>query len=563
MHPRCIAAVEQAAATLGRKITRAEVMDIESKVREAQKSLATKDLDAWRGMSQDERMKAVGEQLAIEFKSEAARKTANAAKTVVKRATNQAYITEQKARGVPGWRSIQHLLGYIADGKGNNQNIEYRSKAIFAEHVSMLNDFINLEKDASVLGFLLDDSLSKKMAEIIIDGKKAETPEMQRAADAITKALDSIAKTTQEAGGVVKTRKNYLPQLQDMFRVHKAGREAWVADAMNHIDKSTILDIEGNPVKSDAEVLDFLNHAFDNLSTGGMFSEKGVTGSASIANRHNQHRQLHWKNAEGWRVMQEKYGAGTLHEQLIGHIQKMSDEVALMEVFGPNALHEYELLKDFAKQLDRDVDTSKLGSKLNHADKMVNKLAGVNQGITGSFALHKWMTAIRNSQIVSKLGSIITSQLADNGTAIAVTRSMNIPMSSWAEMKARGYTDKQLHRMMASNGIGFEGMIDTISQFADGASNAGWTGAAAKLMMKINLSNLTTKTHRSAIAALVEHHLGSMTREFDWATLPERDRKFYEGHGITELDWKILKAAELDRLAWYVSDQEYFSRKDH
>lgn len=550
MNPRCAAAIAQAALKLGKKVNKEYLRNIEAKVRETSAGIRMKDPAAWRAMDNETRMALVGTELAKEIQHQSARKATNAARDAVTHARNVDIVSAASSKGMTGNEGIQHIIGFIPDGKGGYINAESRAKALEQQHYIHLQPLIDLEKKGKLFGLLTD---KEQMLDIVkeVRGERTGNADAKIVADAINKTNESVLTEYNSFGGDIRQLKNYLAQAQDQWRVYRAGKDKWVADAMQHIDRSTLMDSNGVPL-SDAKAIEFLNEAWWNKASDGIGKDKVASGqfggNQAIANRHRKHRVLHWKSADSWMYMQEHYGGGTLIDQISSHVKSMSEETVLMELFGSNPLHAIDLLKEVAEKSDKanGVNPAKTTAQANRLDKMVDSLAGINQGITGNIGVHKFFTGLRNLAVFDKLGGIITSQIADNGTAIATARVLNIPVSDWASMKARGYTDASVKRMANANAIGFQVHLDNLSRLSEGTDNTGITGKMAAFTMKYSMANMTTQNHRRSFAALVESHLGSLSREFDWNTLPAADKKLLEGKGFTQKDWAIMRSATPD-----------------
>jgi hypothetical protein len=558
MNPRCAVAVTEAALKLGRKITKAELNDIELKTREMSRVIATKDPAAWRGMTRDEQMKLVGASLSKKFEHDAAVKARQVAKDTAIVAGNMTYLQQATDKGMTGARALMHKTAFIPDGKGGVMDAESRAKAVANEHMELMRPLIELDKDGSLFGLLTDE---KQQMDVLNEyhGKSTGNAAAKKAADSLRNTIDTALRQFNDAGGNIARVQNYLPQRQDQYRVSK-NRLQWVKDAYQNIDRNTLVDLNG-VVLDDAKATAFLNEASWSIATDGFGNDRNVAtygGSQSVANRHKQHRQLHWKNPEAYMNMQKKYGAGNVVDQVKGYIEQLAHETVLMETFGSNALHQIDLLKQKAKEIDkaRNIDPNKslklgktidsLWNEYTHFEEMVDKFAGINQGVSGFFWVNRFFSNIKNMNISTKLGSILTSQLADNGTAIATARALNIPLKDWANMKARGYTDAEVKRMAQSNAIAFDIFIDNIVRFGDSTDASTISGKLAQTLMKVNGSNYFTQMHRTQFAALVESNAGQLTRQFDWNNLPAKDKAIFEGKGFTELDWNIMKAATPD-----------------
>jgi hypothetical protein len=559
MNPRCAVAVTEAALKLGRKITKAELNDIELKTREMSRVIATKDPAAWRGMTRDEQMKLVGSSLSKQFEHDAAVKARQVAKDTAIVAGNMTYLQQATDKGMTGARALMHKTAFLPDGKGGVMDAESRAKAVANEHMELMRPLIELDKEGSLFGLLTDE---KQQMDVLNEyhGKSTGNATAKKAADSLRNTIETALKRYNEAGGNIARVQNYLPQRQDQYRVYKAGMKTWVDKAMLNIDRNSLVDLNG-VILDDAKARTFLEEAWWNISTDGLGKEKKVAtygGSQSVANRHKQHRQLHWKSPEAYMSMQKEFGAGNIVDQVKGYVEQLAQESVLMETFGSNALYQIDLLKQKAQEIDKvkgmaTQRSGKVGKAIDsiwneytHLDNMVDKFAGINQGVSGSFAVNRFFSNIKNLNIANKLGSILTSQLADNGTAIATARALNIPMKDWANMKARGYSDAEVKRMAQSNAIAFDIFIDNIVRFGDSTDASMISGKLAQTLMKVSGSNYFTQMHRTAFAALVESNAGQLTRQFDWNNLPAKDKVIFEGKGFTELDWNIMRAATPD-----------------
>lgn len=56
----------------------------------------------------------------------------------------------------------------------------------------------------------------------------------------------------------------------------------------------------------------------------------------ALGNAIEQHRFVHYKDADGWLKAQQEFGDGTVFDVMVRHIDDMSHRIAMVETFGPN-----------------------------------------------------------------------------------------------------------------------------------------------------------------------------------------------------------------------------------
>jgi hypothetical protein len=557
MNPRCAAAVVAAGAKLGRTITTPELKGMDDRVRENLKLLAIKDPTKFHSMSQTDRFTEVGKMVADQLKHEAIKKAQRAELQVIAQANAEAKLTAMVGRGETAMRAIQRMFGYKADGKGGVQSIETRSKVLAMAYGERLRALFDMEREGTLGGLFTNregiDAVVREMK-----GESTGNANAVKAAKAISDTMNALIDHHASKGGDVGKLKGWLPQKQDQFRVYgdlfefvngvprripeATRRDRWVSDALQHIDRSTLVDLNGN-LLDDVKAKEWLNEAWDTIVSDGYFKGSNAEYASTIANRHKQHRQLHWKNADSYLAMMDKYGGGSLLDQITGQIQTMSRDIALMEEFGPNALHTLEILKDKAKAIDKktSVNTDD-GMKV---DAIIDYFSGRGSEVK-NMSVHKFFRTIHDMNTATLLGSILSSQLADNATAFATARALNMSMSQWGIHKTKFYGSPAMKDFARSAGVAFDMMIDSTLRYNDNMNGQGFWGKMASATMKVSGSQFFTAMHRSAFSSFVLDQVGGLTRKREWSALDAADKSLLESKGFTETDWAILRAADVD-----------------
>jgi hypothetical protein len=560
MNPRCEAAVTDAAAKLGRAITQGEMRGIEQKVRDTMKQLAIKDRAAFASMTPAQRLEETGKLLAEQLKHDAIKKAQRAELQILAEHKANLTLDVMVGKGHSAFGSIIRMFAFNADNRGNIQSLEKRAQTIAMGYSEQLRSLFDLGREGTLGGLFTNrEGIDAVVRESL--GENTGNAKARQAAQAIKTVTDSILDQVNALGGDIGKLKGWLPQKMDMFRVwgptfvmeggipkrldYFQRRDRWVNDAMQHIDRSKYPDLDGN-LLDDVKMREFLNESYQTLVSDGASKNASMKEFAStIANRNRNHRVLHWKNADSYLAMMDKYGAGSLLDQINSHISSMSRDMVLMETFGPNSLHTLSKMMDRAVKIDSASGKYGLGEEQAKAQTIVRYFTG-NSSNEESMAMRKFFRTLHNVNISTLLGSILSSQLADNGTAIATARVLNLSVKQWGLHKMGFYGSREMKGFAQSSGVAFDMALERTLEWADDMNSNGFWGKMAATTMKLSGSSFFTQMHRTAFATFVLDQIGQKTRQFDWNTLSAEDRALLEGKGFTETDWKILKLAEVD-----------------
>lgn len=157
-------------------------------------------------------------------------------------------------------------------------------------------------------------------------------------ADAWLKIQDLIVDLFNEAGGSMTRLSRYIPQSQNAVRMVQRGKGAWVQDHLDAIDWNKTRWPDGSAIPPERRQ-DVLNSVFDTMASDGAnkIDPTAFRGQGrAIGNQLENHRFLHYKDADAWLKMHETYGDGNVFDVFVRHIDTMSHRIALVETFGPN-----------------------------------------------------------------------------------------------------------------------------------------------------------------------------------------------------------------------------------
>jgi hypothetical protein len=542
MRAECVKAVQMAAQQIGKTLTAAELRGIEGKIYEARKQLAKADLNAYRQMTIDEQLTKAGEMVVNDAVHAAIKKRQRAELTVIASAKKQAALDAMTASGLDPMEALRRYTMHVADGRGGVQSMESYANGIAHTYLGKIQSFFQLMEESSFAGI---QTSAKNSMDYVKEsfGIDSGNPLAKKAWQEVDSARKQMIDHFNRKGGDIAPLANYRnPQAMDAYKVSRAGGkqgEVFVHDMMQWVDRSEYINTDGTPM-SDDQLKKFLQEAFVTLKTDGANKPPGEGGGASsVANRMKAHRQIHYKSPEAYMASMEKYGGGNLDDQIRGSFESMAGDIALVEKFGPNAIHEFN--KSYSAAV-----TATAGKTDRILEDAFKNISG--QKSTKSVAVAHWFGEARAAMVASRLGSMLLSQMADAGTAMAVTRSLNIPTSELLEWVGRMGSDADAREMARLHGLGLESALNSISRFAADASTTGFFGKAASAIPTIQGANLWTKIWRQGFGVMLEAKLGDMTAKYaDWSALPAADRAVFESLGINDKDfaiWKLAKPTE-------------------
>jgi hypothetical protein len=539
MRAECVSAVQMAAQQMGKTLTAADLRGIETKIYEARKQLAKADPNTYRQMTTEQQLAKAGERVVNDAIHNAIKKRQRAELTVIASAKKDAALAAMEASGLDKMEALRRYTAYVSDGKGGIQSMESYTNGLTHSYLRKIPAFFQLMEESSFAGI---QTSAKNSMDYVKEsfGIDSGNPLAKKAWQQVDAARRESIDHFNRVGGDVAPLANYRnPQASDAYKVSRRGGkkgEDYVNDYMQWVDRDEYFNPDGTRM-TDAQMKDFLLESFVTIKTDGANKLPGEGGgTGSVANRMKAHRQIHYKSPEAYMAAMEKYGAGNLDDQIRGSFQSIAGDISLVEKFGPNAIHSFNTTYSEAVK-------ATLGKGDRILQDAFKNMTG--QKTTISVVIARWFAELRAAMVASRLGSMLLSQMADAGTAQAVTRSLNIPTSELLEWVGRAGSDSEARAMARLHGLGLESALNNISRFAADASTTGVFGKAASVIPTIQGANLWTSVWRQGFGLMLEAKLGDMTAKYsDWSKLPEPDRKIFESLGINDKDFAIWKLAQ-------------------
>lgn len=317
------------------------------------------------------------------------------------------------------------------DGKAPYSNVEARRKAILGRSHAMMEGVLSRHR-RRVTGVIRDRAGLRDLVREAF-GEESGNLSAKEMADAWTRTAEMLRQRFNAAGGAIgKLEKWGLPQTHSSVAVRKVGYVAWKDFIEPRLDLSKMMDAVGDqPLTQDA-LQATLRHVYETIRTEGWANRQpGTAGGKKLGNRRSDSRFLVFKDADSWLEYQERFGAATPFDAMMGHISAMSRDIAMMEIMGPNPTATLRWVKDV---VNRDAALGD-GGVIDAAQSSTKRLQEIFDTITGTAQTPinaKWasrMQGVRSVLTSAMLGSATLSALTDVGFQTVTRRFNGLPVT--------------------------------------------------------------------------------------------------------------------------------------
>lgn len=501
--------------------------------------------------SESAALEAVGQQMAGQERLAALIEKRSRAINVLRKQQRMNFYEGFKGKEAQGLSIIN--VGSEKTGAGYGRSVAAEQRALEAKLIGpMLGE---LRQNG------LDSLLAKRTQEFerevardmwaATDGKPLTgSPQAQAIAKILVKYQEAARLMQNDAGAWIGKMPGYVVrQSHDMFRIRRAGYEAWRESIGQKLDERTFDGIENREK--------YLRNVYNALATGEHYKERGADdwlggfkGPGSVAKRASQERSLHFKSADDWFVYNQEFGSSSLLEAAAFGLRKAAHNTALMRTWGTNP--EAAFLADL-QQLSRQA--------ADRADtKQVEKLKGwlirsefdqVNgtAKIPGNPTWAAVGSAARAIISMAKLGGAVLSSIPDIATKAATLRHHGIGfLEGYGNalndiVRGRG---KGVEREIADSiGVGTDGLLGAIMSRFSATDNV--PGRIAKLQnqfFKANLLSWWTDGKATGAGLVMSHNLARNTGKA-FADLDPMLQASLRRYGIQADQWEALRKVDL------------------
>ena len=545
MRQECINAVQQAAS---RRLTQQEIKNIEDRIYRNMRQLARNDPASWRAMTDAERLRRAGQLAANELTNEAALKKRRVALTIAARQRLDAFIKTYQGKDGK-LEALNRTIAFHADGKSNFLSVESRGKATRDYALSQIQEAF--EAVDPRFFHLFEDEASVRDLVYEMRGQDTGNVRAKKGAKAWAGVTELLRQRFNDAGGDIGYLENWgIPQHHSMEKVGRVPQDKWVSDVIGKLDRKYYIKDDGQ-LMSDAELKTFLGEAYNTIATGGLnkLSDTGMRTSGARSNRGNASRQIHFKDADSYLEYQREYGDRSLWEVMVGHLEGISKDIALVETYGPNPDHVFRSILDevTAEQATANPErTGRIKRLANSTENLYNFIAGKTQPIANPH-IARWSDNIRNWMVASRLGSALLASFSDLGTMYMSAKVANIPMNRlfMNQLEAMNPANRTELARARRAGLAMESLLGSVNRWAMdnmGPSVSRWSATA---VMRASGLTAWTDAHKRAYGVTMMGSLGEVvSRAPDLRSLDDSDFRILKSKGITEQDFSVWKLAQ-------------------
>lgn len=321
------------------------------------------------------------------------------------------------------------------DGRASYSNVEGRRKAIRGRAHAMI-DGILADHSRNVLGEIRHRA---QLEDIVREafGENTGNLSAKELADAWARTAEMLRARFNAAGGDIgKIERWGMPQAHDSVKVRRAGYQAWRDAIAPLLDRAQMIDRRTEQPFTDEALELALRDVWEGIRTEGWDARSpAARGAGKMANRHGDSRFLVFRSADDWMSYQKQFGAGTAFDAMMGHIDGMSREIAMMEILGPSPNATVDWIKGAIEKtaaLDTSPDTKAIdraNAGVKQIDRLWNELNGANNRPENR-RLALGFSALRSFQTAAKLGSAALSAVTDVAFQWSTRHFNGLPQAS-------------------------------------------------------------------------------------------------------------------------------------
>jgi len=271
------------------------------------------------------------------------------------------------------------LALFEQDAVSRYSSVEQRRQAISQRATAMMDEYLTTFK-RDLIGRTRNKATMKNMIRELF-GKDSGDAAARELAEAWRRASEYLRQRFNNAGGSIHIRKDWgLPQIHSTEKVRAVSFDEWRKYITTRLDVDRMID-ERTGLKFTPQTLELaLKDVYETIRTDGQSKVRpsGAKRGRSVATRRTDHRFLVFKNGDAWMEYQQRFGSPDPFDTMMGHIENMARDIALMERLGPNPASTVTFLEQTLRNASADSDAASRA-----ANRTVNKMNELYGAILG------------------------------------------------------------------------------------------------------------------------------------------------------------------------------------
>lgn len=424
-------------------------------------------------------------------------------------------------------KALENVLVRSLDDSAGRVSIEANAQGITAIYQARIAQAAEAMKPDR-LGWRKQVQLLDDLADELHNPGTTRNAKAAEFAREVSQVLEDLRLRFNRAGGGIRQLEGWaMPHTSNPSKMARAGVEQYVEATLPLLDRNRMRTPQGRPM-NDQELRDTLRAVYHNMVGEGLVEEG--QGVQAIANRHQEHRQLHFRNGKTYRDYAQRFGHENYYKAITDHIERLSREIALIEALGPNPAKAFE-------RMTAGLDKAFL---VNH-EALFKNLAGMNR--PDGNLLMNFNAALRPALSAAQLGSATLSSFSDVGTASVAAAFNGL---GWSRMLRRvgSLTGEEARVFAARLGGSIDYALDNVGMAVrfDDSAGADWSQRLADTVFRASglnaFTNMMRRAHFMEMAYTLASHRGKALDAVE-----PKFRRMLESYGVTPWEWDQIRKA--------------------
>lgn len=453
--------------------------------------------------------------------------------------------TDNSGRADPG-EALPQLLQH--SGSARFQDVRSTATAVRRRLFFGLEQFMG-RHSKNLLGQTRNRAGLVNVAKEIM-GEASGDAQASQLARALSDAYEEARLLFNAQGGNIPKLDGWMPQVWNPKFFTADARDEWVDQVFDALDWDKVVNpVTGQPFGAGNGSRQFLEAAYLTIQTRGTnkLEPSFANNGTALANQRQEERILHFKDAESWTAVAERWGSPDLFDASVGYLQTMARDIGTMTVLGrnPEATVEYAIQVAQKAALGDERATRRINSRANEARNMLFHHSG-----KGSIAQNEFManffSGTRNVLSSAYLGGAVISSVSDASTLGVSARHLGIParrvFSRSFQNLISNASKEDMRRML---GI-LETQMETsgaMQRYMLDATGPEVTRSLASFVIRAQGLAHLTDINRASLPIEIMGEMQSL-RDVEFDALPDSVKQSMQFSGIRAQEWDIFRAGE-------------------
>lgn len=400
------------------------------------------------------------------------------------------------------------------------------------------------------------------------------------------KSSEMLRQAFNRFGGHIDHLEDWgLPQSHDATTVRRAGFEPWRQFVTPLLDRNRMRDRVTGTALSDAKLQDVLHSVYQSIVTGGWAGREATEmRNGAVANRRGEARVLHFQNSGNWFSYAQKFGHADPIDGMLGHIDKLSRDIALMQVLGPNPTATLGWLKNELSRTHALAQKDGAVTFFQHVrEARKNDAVAATDALDHMYAVFTHQNSnprypvladvlddVTNIATSAQIPGVVPMALLGDFNTSRFTAKMNgIPFTlAMREYLAHFNPGNAEHRMLARDS-GLEAQhygrnLGQQGRFLMQIAGHQWSRWLADRALAASGLTAHTAAGREAIGLAYYRHVANESGK-GFGALDPKFREMLDRGGVSENDWNDIRATTpyaLSSGTRYIRPGDIFDRPD-